>query len=62
MIEKESGSHFFLDEAFGIGSEELKEIDANLSKDVYFWIAFQHVDDSPQEENLTGISQTSINK
>ena len=54
LVENEKGSHFFLDEAFGITSKELKEVDDVLSKNVYFWIAYQHSDDSPQEKNLTG--------
>ena len=54
LLKNEKGSHFFLDEAFGIGIKELKEADAVLSKDVYFWIAYQHVDDAPIEEKLAG--------
>ena len=43
-----------MDEAFGIGTDELKDADAVFSKNVYFWIAYQHVDDAPVEEKLTG--------
>ena len=43
-----------MDEAFGIGIDELKNADAILSKNVYFWIAYQHVDDAPIEEKLAG--------
>ena len=43
-----------MDEAFGIGTDELKDADAVLSKNVYFWIAYQHVDDAPIEETLAG--------
>ena len=48
----EKGSHFFVDEAFGIGSDDLQEVHGILSGDVYFWIAYQHVDDAPVIENL----------
>ena len=54
LMRYEWGSHFFLDEAFGIGIDELKEADSVLSKNVYFWIAYQHVDDAPIEEKLAG--------
>jgi hypothetical protein len=43
-----------LDEAFGIGTNELKKVDAVMSKNAYFWIAYQHVDKVPQQEELKG--------
>ena len=44
-----------MDEAFEIGSEELKWVDDVLSKNEYFWIAYSNKDHySPQEKNLAG--------
>ena len=55
LIENEKGSHFFLDEAFGIiGHDELKEVDGMLSNDFYFWIAYQRAADAPGPEKLSG--------
>ena len=54
LIENEKGSHFFLDEAFGIECNELIQVDKVLTKDVYFWIAYQHEDLAPQQEKLSG--------
>ena len=54
LIENDEKSHFFLDEAFGIGAAELIEVDKVLSKDLYFWIAYQREDKAPQAENLKG--------
>ena len=54
LLKNEKGSHFFLDEAFGIGVDELKYADAVLSENVYFLIAYQHVDNAPMEEKLAG--------
>ena len=54
LIENEKGSHFFLDEAFGIEHNELIKIDKALTDDVYFWIAYQHADIAPHQEQLAG--------
>ena len=43
-----------MDEAFGIGIDELKEVDEVLSENVYFWIAYQHEDVAPIGQKLAG--------
>ena len=57
ITKKEPPSNFFLDEAFGITMELLKNLISSLPETSYFWIAFQNKK-CPDADELKGILYT----